>query len=99
LLIWGPSDCSAVRWAKENRGVAEIVESEDDAALAAAIDHLARSAAYRKQLGQRALEVGGRYFSYESAEKIFFGALAEALRCDRLKSASGAVDISSVRTS
>jgi hypothetical protein len=41
LLIVGPNYCSAVRWAKENPGVADIVESLDRALLQAAVDRLA----------------------------------------------------------
>ena len=40
LLICGPADCSAVRWAQANDGVAEVVTSEDAAAMRAAVDRL-----------------------------------------------------------
>src|SRR5207244_2839189 len=41
LLIYGPPYCSAVRWARENPGVAEVVESEDPEALAKALQFIA----------------------------------------------------------
>jgi glycosyltransferase involved in cell wall biosynthesis len=75
LLIVGPNYCSAVRWANENPGVAEVVETVDVARLQAAVDRLIESAAYRQQLASRALEVGGTYFSYETARAIFLGSL------------------------
>jgi glycosyltransferase involved in cell wall biosynthesis len=37
ILIWGPSYCSAVRWAKENLGIAEIVDNPDVQALRPAV--------------------------------------------------------------
>ena len=37
LLIYGPAYCSAVTWARENPGVAEVVETEG--ALSDAITH------------------------------------------------------------
>jgi glycosyltransferase involved in cell wall biosynthesis len=75
LLIMGPTYCSAVRWAKENPGVAEVVETADGDLLQRAVDRLIKDAAYRQQLAVRALEVGNIYFSYEKAQEIFFSAL------------------------
>ena len=75
LLIVGPNYCSAVRWAKENPGVAEVVESVDRGLLQAAVDRLVENATYRQQLGARALEVGRTYFSHGAAQAIFLRAL------------------------
>lgn len=78
LLIHGPADCSAVRWARENPGVAEIVDQPDG--LAAAVDRLARDEGHlRRRLGQRALEAGRRFFSHETATEIFFNHLRRAV--------------------
>ena len=67
LLIYGPSYCSAVNWARENPGVAEIVEAE----LPAAIKRLANDPVLRVALGKRALEVGREYFTNARAQQVF----------------------------
>ena len=71
MLIVGPDYCSAVRWAKENPGAAEIVATEDEASLQAAIDRLINNPAYRRQLAARSVEVGRTYFSHEAAQATF----------------------------
>ena len=74
LLIYGPTYCSAVAWARENSGVAEVVESEPD--LTQAVERLANDAAIRVTLGKRALEVGRQYFAHERAQQVFHRALS-----------------------
>ncbi|HEU4509314.1 MAG TPA: glycosyltransferase [Pyrinomonadaceae bacterium] len=74
LLIYGPSYCSAVAWARENEGVAEIVESPAD--LNAAIDRLANDRAHRLALGRRALDAGRKYFSHAQVQQTFIRALS-----------------------
>ena len=74
LLIYGPGYCSAVAWARENEGVAEVVESE--AGLSDAVTRLANDPAHRMTLGQRALDVGRKYFSYEQVQQTFSNALS-----------------------
>jgi len=74
LLIYGPPYCSAVRWASDNPGVAEVVAAEDQALLAAAIQRLA-SENTRGTLGQRAMEVGRTFFSCDAAQRTFYTAL------------------------
>ena len=74
LLIYGPSYCSAVAWARENEGVAEVVESESD--LGKAVERLANDPATRVAVGKRALEVGRRYFSHERVQEVFRRALS-----------------------
>jgi glycosyltransferase involved in cell wall biosynthesis len=74
LLIYGPGYCSAVAWARENDGVAEVVESEVD--LSNTISRLAKDPAHRVTLGQRALDVGRKYFSYEQVQQTFIRALS-----------------------
>ncbi|HEX6044892.1 MAG TPA: glycosyltransferase [Pyrinomonadaceae bacterium] len=69
LLIYGPPYCSAVRWAKENAGVAEVVESQEG--LAAVVQRLANDAALRQALGQRALEIGDKYFAHDAVQAVF----------------------------
>jgi glycosyltransferase involved in cell wall biosynthesis len=74
LLIFGPTYCSAVAWARENEGVAEVVESESD--LGKAVERLANDSLTRVALGQRALEVGRQYFSHERVQQVFHRALS-----------------------
>ena len=74
LLIYGPRYCSAVAWARENEGVAEVVESESD--LTNAVERLANDSLTRVALGQRALEVGRQYFRHERVQEVFRRALS-----------------------
>ena len=71
LVIYGPEYCSAVRWARENNGVAEIVVREDGYELSETIRRLAQDPDYRVKLGERALEVGQRYFASDVAQRVF----------------------------
>jgi len=69
LLIYGPGYCSAVTWARENSGVAEVVESESG--LAAAIARLANDPHHRIALGERALSTGREFFSHARVQQRF----------------------------
>lgn len=73
LLIYGPDYCSAVAWAGESQGVAEVVEAE--AHLGEAIERLANDPAHRVSLAKRALDVGREYFSHERVQQVFNRAL------------------------
>jgi glycosyltransferase involved in cell wall biosynthesis len=75
ILVWGPNYCSAVRWARENAGVAKIVDQLDTNAVAAAIGELAANPAYRRELGSRSLEVGKRLFSHAIVTREFYNVL------------------------
>lgn len=75
LLVLGPEYCSAVRWARENPGVAEVVAGEGAGKLAESLTRLA-DPARRIELGARALELGRKYFSHAAVESVFNGALA-----------------------
>jgi len=79
LLIYGPSYCSAVRWANDNPGVAEVVAVEDQGLLSAALRRL-ESANTRVTLGQRAIEVGRACFSHDAAQRTFHDALRSGCR-------------------
>jgi hypothetical protein len=74
LLIYGPSYCSAIAWARENPGVAEIVECE--AELDRAITLLAGNANKRLELGKNALIVGQKYFAHDRVREQFYAALS-----------------------
>jgi glycosyltransferase involved in cell wall biosynthesis len=75
LLICGPAECSAVRWAEANPGVAEVVTSDDPAALGPAIDRLCGDPHHRARLALTAHQIGGRDFSAATAESILHAAL------------------------
>ena len=75
LLICGPADCSAVRWAQANPGVAEVVTSDDVTAIGTAVDRLCRDRDLRVALARTAQAVGNRDFSAEHAEDILHAAL------------------------
>jgi glycosyltransferase involved in cell wall biosynthesis len=74
LLIYGPTYCSAVIWARENPGVAEIVESE--AELDSAVNLLANNPDKRLALAKRALRVGYEYFTHDRAKQVFHQSLS-----------------------
>lgn len=75
LLIHGPSYCSAVRWARENPGVAEVVEHEGGSNLRESVMRLCCDGSLRWQLGAEALEFGRKYFSHEGAKAVFLRSL------------------------
>jgi len=72
LLIWGPPYCSAVRWARENPGVAEVVTKFDKEELTKAIKHLSQDLDYRYKLAEVALQKGREFFSHSTAINKFY---------------------------
>ena len=74
LLIYGPSYCSAVAWARENAGVAEVVD--DERGLAGAVAKLANNPDHRVALGKRALSTGREYFSHARVQQVFHQSLS-----------------------
>jgi glycosyltransferase involved in cell wall biosynthesis len=79
LLIYGPNYCSAVQWARQNSGVAEIVDVQSGEALRRALLNLKNNVPYRLQLAKNALDVGDAYFSHEIASRTFRGCLASKM--------------------
>jgi glycosyltransferase involved in cell wall biosynthesis len=75
LLICGPPDCSAVRWALDNPGVGEVVTADHESALAGAVTRLSTDAAHRIALAERAQAIGARDFAPGTAQAIFHHAL------------------------
>jgi uncharacterized membrane protein len=71
LLIWGPPYCSAVRWARENSGVAEVVDEPSAAALRISVTRLMRDAQYRRSLAEAALHKGREFFAHDAAVEKF----------------------------
>ena len=74
LVIDGPKYCSAVRWARQNAGVAEVVTSLDVDFLTAAISRL-QDRAYRYRLAAEAISRGMQYFARERAVKLLYAKL------------------------
>jgi glycosyltransferase involved in cell wall biosynthesis len=62
LLIYGPSYCSGVRWARAH-GVDEVVDVRGVAGLAEALDRLRSDRDRRLRLAHQALRAGGECFS------------------------------------
>ena len=79
ILIWGAADSSAVRWAKENSGVAEVVDTPDIQALEMAVQKLHQKREYCYQLGLNALKTGREYFSYDNVANKFYQSITPSL--------------------
>ncbi|WP_017292532.1 glycosyltransferase [Geminocystis herdmanii] len=71
LLIYGPSYCSSVRWATENQGVAEVVETEKQDLLTQAINKMINNSEYCSSLAIKSLKKGSEYFDYANTTKNF----------------------------
>ena len=91
LLIQGPDYCSAVRWARDNPGVADVVTQDTSAAIEAAFDRL-KDRSYRKTLTETSLLVGNKCFSHAAAQHVFFNALAFSGPCAALNSQPSTVN-------
>jgi Glycosyltransferase Family 4 len=66
LIIDGPDYCSAVRWARENPGVSEIVTDGSVDGLRAALQQL-QDRAVRLRLAREAIRRGKEYFGHDRA--------------------------------
>ncbi|MCS4155853.1 hypothetical protein GGQ03_003158 [Salinibacter ruber] len=77
ILMWGPDDASAVRWAQDNPGVAAVVTSPNREDLRPVLQRVATDASYREELGRNALEVGTKYFAAERAWETFRDAILQ----------------------
>lgn len=80
LLIFAPRESSAVRWAEDNPGTAEVVDTDTGVGLEMAVRHLASDPSYRLELGRRALIVGREYFSDERAQQVLSRVLGRGFR-------------------
>jgi|GEM_PF-557948 len=88
LLIYGPENCAAARWAQEQPVIAEVVTEQSENGLGLAIGRL-RNPVYRHQLGQAALRTGNRYFGPAAAQQQFYAAISSSF--NRAGQHSGAV--------
>jgi glycosyltransferase involved in cell wall biosynthesis len=87
LIVDGQEYCSAVRWARENRGVAEVMTDESVDALAGAVARLRDDPAHWIQLANEAIRRGQQYFGFDRAVSILYSKLgglrtAESLHDD-----------------
>jgi glycosyltransferase involved in cell wall biosynthesis len=76
LIVDGPEYCSAVRWARENPGVAEVINDESVDALAAVVARLLEDSAHRLQLAKQAIRRGQQYFGFNRAVSILYSKLS-----------------------
>lgn len=77
ILIVGPAYCSAVRWARENPGVAEVVTGIGVGELSSALTTLLSDAARRRSLAAEALRVGLTFFGHQPAQDRFMAAISK----------------------
>ena len=75
MLVCAPSYSSVVQWAQANPGVAEVVTSEQPAALVDAVARIARDPHHRWRLAENAQAIGERCFSASETEAVFLAAL------------------------
>ena len=75
MLIFGPAYCSAVRWAKDNPNVAEVIDQQDVQLLTKAVQNLSQDPEYRFQLATNALIKGHEFFSHAAASYEFYNGL------------------------
>ncbi len=75
LLVWGPEDCAAARWARE-WDCAEVVTTPDPAAVGAALSGLRLDPGRREALVRRAIVAGDACFGWDSGWRRFSAALA-----------------------
>jgi hypothetical protein len=75
LLIVGAPDSSAVKWARENPGVAEVIDSEEESPLYTVLEHIKRTPAHAHRLGSEALRVGRSMFSHTVVSEVFLRAI------------------------
>jgi hypothetical protein len=75
VFVWAPPGSSSARFVDEHPGCAELVTSEDPAAVGAAIARLEGSETYRYGLALALLRVGAEIFSPRAAWQRFSDAI------------------------
>lgn len=88
VLIYGPEYCSAVRWARQNPGAAEVVSIRGKQGIDSAIARLA-SLRLREELGRRASELGDMYFSHEAGARLFSSAISNSVNREKMPVPAG----------
>jgi hypothetical protein len=74
LLVWGPSYCSAIRWARDNQSVAVVVDAPEGGPLVEGVQRL-ENESVRRTLAEKAIAAGNRYFSHTAVVSAFHEAL------------------------
>jgi hypothetical protein len=74
LIVDGPEYCSAVRWARENPGVAEVTTEGNTDGLAACLRRL-QDPAHRIRLAGEAISRGNEYFASNRAISLLYSKL------------------------
>jgi glycosyltransferase involved in cell wall biosynthesis len=74
LVIDGPEYCSAVRWARDNPGVAEVTTEGNIDGLAACLRRL-QDPAHRLRLARKAISRGKEYFAPDRAISLLYSKL------------------------
>jgi len=75
LLIYGPEYSSAVCWARDNPGVAEVISTEEPNDYAEILQRLT-AVDHRDQMAFVACEVGQKYFSSSAVGDVFLNAIS-----------------------
>jgi hypothetical protein len=78
VVIHGPEYCSAVRWASENPGVAEVIAEPTVDALVGALRRL-RDPTHRLKLAAQAIDRCKQYFAYNRAASLIYARLSESV--------------------
>lgn len=78
LLIWGPENCTAVRWAR-SREAALVITDPGAGSVEAALDRLKAAPALAAQLASRAGELAETEFNPEEIHRTFVNGLCDAL--------------------
>lgn len=81
LLIRGPDYSSAVRWALENHGVAEVVSTPTGSELYAAFERML-DPGYRSRLAAQAFSLGKQMFERDAVRGQFHTALRRPMKAD-----------------
>jgi glycosyltransferase involved in cell wall biosynthesis len=76
LIVDGPEYCSAVRWARENPDVGEVITDESVDALAGPIARLLKDPGHRLQLAKAAINRGQQYFGFDRAVSTLYSKLS-----------------------
>jgi hypothetical protein len=84
LIVDGPEYSSAVRWARENPGVAEIITDESVNALAEAVARIQQDPTHRLQLANEAIRLGQQYFEFDRAVSTLYSKLSGARSIESL---------------
>lgn len=80
MLVRGPGESSAVRWARENPGVAVVLDERAPTLLASTLRVLETDREQLVRLGLRALQVGEHCFSYANGKQKFFNAVKNGMK-------------------